>query len=88
MGQAVDELRREPLPAVGDTAEDDGQGLEWALADTKRQPTDMAAVRRLVDEMAAACGRLGRIALELAPAFYPPDWFKALWGMLPRPWDH
>ncbi|GGX41326.1 hypothetical protein [Streptomyces chryseus] len=69
VGQAVDEIRRIALPAAGDTAEDDGRGLGRALADTDQHPTDTQAVRRLVDEMAAADGRLGQIALELAPAF-------------------
>ncbi|MGR8012309.1 hypothetical protein [Streptomyces hypolithicus] len=67
VGQAVDELRRDPLPAAGDTADDDP--LERALADAQRQPADTTVVRRLVDEMAAAGGRMGQLALELAPAY-------------------
>ncbi|OEJ56742.1 hypothetical protein BGM19_00375 [Streptomyces agglomeratus] len=73
VGQAVDELRREPLPATGDTAggtaEDDGGALERALADTERHPADTNAVRRLVDELTAVGGRLGQITLELAPPY-------------------
>ncbi|MET9519978.1 hypothetical protein [Streptomyces sp. NPDC002994] len=70
VGQAVDELRREPLPAAGDTAEDYDRGLERALTDAEQHPADTNAVRRLVDEMAAAGGRLGQIALELAPPYW------------------
>ncbi len=69
VAQVVDEVRRTPLPAPGGTAEDDGQGLERALANTERHPTDTTAVRRLADEMASTGGRLGQTALELAPAF-------------------
>ncbi|MFD5098933.1 hypothetical protein [Streptomyces albidochromogenes] len=68
VGQAVDEVRRAPLPKAGDTAEDDS--LQRALADAGRHPTDVKAVRRLADEMAAAGGRLGQIALELAPPYW------------------
>ncbi|MBT2493901.1 hypothetical protein J7E96_36520 [Streptomyces sp. ISL-96] len=69
VGQAVDELRRDPLPAAGDTAADD-DSLERALTDAERHPDDTTVVRRLVDEMAAAGGRLGQSAIELAPAFW------------------
>ncbi|MBT2401782.1 hypothetical protein [Streptomyces sp. ISL-100] len=69
VGQAVDELRRDPLPAAGDTAADD-DALERALADAERHPDDTTVVRRLVDEMAVVGGRLGQSALELAPAFW------------------
>ncbi|GHB30747.1 hypothetical protein GCM10010346_62650 [Streptomyces chryseus] len=51
------------------TAEDDGGALERALADTERHPADPNAVRHLGDELAAAGGRLGQIALELAPPY-------------------
>lgn len=70
VGQAVDELRRTPLPATGDAAQDDGRGLERALADAERHPTDTTVVRRLVDEMTAAGGRLGQVALELVPPYW------------------
>ncbi|GHB26493.1 hypothetical protein [Streptomyces chryseus] len=57
VGQAVDELRREPLPTgADDTRGSDGGGaLERALTYTQRHPADTSAVRRLVDEMVAAC---------------------------------
>ncbi|WP_328541067.1 hypothetical protein [Streptomyces sp. NBC_00344] len=81
VGQAVEELRHEPPRAARDTADDpddgvasageadDGGGMEQALADAQRHPADTAVIRHLVDEMAAAGGRLGQIALELAPAY-------------------
>ncbi|WP_331755528.1 hypothetical protein [Streptomyces sp. NBC_01643] len=70
VAQAVDELRQGPLPAADNTAaEDSDDALERALADAERHPTDMRVVRRLVDEMVAAGGKLGQTALELAPAY-------------------
>ncbi|WP_330242643.1 MULTISPECIES: hypothetical protein [unclassified Streptomyces] len=70
VAQAVDELRQGPLPAADNTAaEDSDDALEQALADAERHPTDMRVVRRLVDEMVTAGGKLGQTALELAPAY-------------------
>ncbi len=72
VGQAVDELRREPIPTTGadDTGGGDGGALERALTDTERHPADTTAIRRLVDEMTAAGGgRLGQIVLEPAPPY-------------------
>ncbi|WP_331755489.1 hypothetical protein [Streptomyces sp. NBC_01643] len=69
VAQAVDELRQGPLPAADNTAaKDSDDALEQALADAKRHPTDTTGLRRLVDEMVAAGGKLGHTALELAPA--------------------
>ncbi|WP_399559143.1 hypothetical protein OHA44_38370 (plasmid) [Streptomyces sp. NBC_00144] len=68
VGQAVGELRRMPLPAADESAGDD-EAVERVLADAERWPADTAVVRRLVDEMATLGGRLGRVALELAPAY-------------------
>ncbi|UDM05480.1 hypothetical protein [Streptomyces longhuiensis] len=39
-----------------------------ALTDAERHQADTKAVRYLIEEMVAAGGRLGQIALELAPA--------------------
>ncbi|WP_327129895.1 hypothetical protein [Streptomyces sp. NBC_01727] len=70
VAQAVDELRQAPLPAADNTAaKDSDDALERALADAERHPTDMTVVRRLVDEMVAAGGKLGQTALELTPAY-------------------
>ncbi len=69
--RCVDELRH-PLPAADDQADDDSDiigAMERALTDVERDPSDTAAGRRMVDTMAAAGGRLGRIALELAPPY-------------------
>ncbi|MFD5065496.1 hypothetical protein [Streptomyces sp. NPDC058394] len=67
--QAVDELRQHPLPTADDTAaEGSDDALEQALADAERHPTDTTTVRRLIDEMVTAGGKLGQTALELAPA--------------------
>ncbi|GHF74030.1 hypothetical protein GCM10010218_63940 [Streptomyces mashuensis] len=68
--RCVDELRR-PLPTAGAPAGDrDVIGaMERALTDFQRDPSNTGAGRRLVDTMAEAGGCLGRIALELAPAY-------------------
>ncbi|OEJ49653.1 hypothetical protein [Streptomyces agglomeratus] len=44
--------------------------LERAIADAERHPGDTTVGGRLIDEMAAAGGRLGQAALDLAPAFW------------------
>ncbi|MFD5065183.1 hypothetical protein [Streptomyces sp. NPDC058394] len=67
--QTVDELRQHPLPTADDTpAKDSNNALEQALADAERHPTDTTGLRRLIDEMVTADGKLGQTALELAPA--------------------
>ncbi|WP_141747242.1 hypothetical protein [Streptomyces agglomeratus] len=77
VNQVVDELRREPLPTASGTADDnglsDGGTLERAPTNTEQQPICTNAIRHLVDELATVGGRLGEIALKLAPPYWSEE---------------